>query len=411
MKEYFIPSQIKAAFQSREDTLTGKLSYLTFIDRKGKLKNSCSWTSWGELPDETIENKPVSGFILGDYLIRGIGTKYLSYWIRLSDPRGFDVEISIDNFMYILNHEGLIKETKELTGKFAYGWLGEGKGSMWLLPCCSNDYIDSLEESKKLCSEKLTKNSLIPGAKYLMDNYDKTEVIFIGNFRLMKNFGKSYETVPLFIKQREDLLFYIEIYRLKYIIKEDVLDSERIKEISKIFEETAYSKTFWDNISSGIIQKFIPLENKKFYSESGGSIGIDYWVWIRPNSFAELELGIIEDSGKTLRLGKPLYLTDGSYGSLNKITLKHNIPSLEIKNNSVSILDKIGQRENRYDTYSRGNSISDLYPNCTDTTVTPVKYNCIPGYVTTSGYTSDSLFYLARCDSFDKASRLKIYKL
>ena len=59
---------------------------------------------------------------------------------------------------------------------------------MWLLPCCSNDYIDSLEESKKLCSEKLTKNSLIPGAKYLMDNYDKTEVIFIGNFRLMKKF-------------------------------------------------------------------------------------------------------------------------------------------------------------------------------------------------------------------------------
>lgn len=409
MKDYFIPNQIKAAFQNREDTLTGRLSYLTFIDRKGKLKSSCSWTSWGELPDETIENKPVSGFILGNYLTRGIGTKNLSYWVQLSDPRGFDIEISIKNFMYILNHEGLIKETKELTGKFAYGWLGER--SMWLLPCCSDDYINSLEESRKLCSEKLTKNSLIPGAKYLMDNYDKTEVIFIGNFRLMKNFGKSYETVPLFIKQREDLLFYIETNKLKYIIKEDVLDSERIKEISKTFEETAYSKTFWDNISSDIIQKFISLENKKFYSESGGGIGIDYWVWIRPNSFAELELGIIEDSGKTLRLGKPLYLTDGSYGRLNKITLKHNIPSLEIKNNSVSVLDKIGQRENRSYAYSYGVNITDLYPNCTDTTVTPVKYDCIPGYVTTSGYTSDSLFYLARCDSFDKASRLKIYKL
>lgn len=410
MKNYFIPSQIKAAFQNREDTLTGRLSYLTFIDRKGKLRNSCSWSIWGELPDETIENKPVSGFILGDYLMRGIGTKNLSYWVRLSDPRGFDIEISIDNFMYILNHEGLIKETKELTGKFAYGWLGEK--SMWLLPCCSNNYIDSLEESKKLCSEKLTKNSLIPGAKYLVDDYNKTEVIFIGNFRLMKNFGKSYETVPLFMKQREDLLFYIETNKLKYIIKEDVLDSERIKEISKTFEETAYSKTFWDNIGSGIIQKFIPLENKKFYSESDdGGIGLEYHTWIEPNHFAKLELGIIEDSGKTLRLGKPLYLTDSSNYSLNKITLKHNIPSLEIKNNSVSILDKIGQRENRSDIFCRSNNITVLYPNCTDTTITPVKYNCIPGYVTTSGYTSDSLFYLARCDSFDKASRLKIYKL
>ena len=400
MKNYFIPKQIEAAFKNKE---TGRLSYLTFVDRKGKLRNKTSWTIWGDLPNETIDNIPVSGFILGDYSVRGIGTKNLSYWVRLSDPRGFDVEIPIENFMYILNYEGLIKETKELTGKFAYSWLGER--SLWLLPCCSNDYISSLSESKKLCSEKITKDSLILGAKYLMDNYDETEVTFIGNFKLMKNFGKNYETLPLFIKQREDLLFYIETKNLKYLIKENVLSKEKIKEISNTFEETAYSKTFWDNIGSGIIQKFVPIDNKKFYYESGG-IGLEYYTWIKPNCFADLELGIIEDSGKTLRLGKPLYLTDGSNYTLKKITLKHNIPS-----NSVSILDKIGQRENRYGIYCRSNNITDIYPDCTDTTITPVKYDCIPGYITTSGYTSDSLFYLARCDSFDKASRLKIYKL
>lgn len=38
-----IPDKIKVGFQERSDTYTGKLSYVTYINKKGKLAKEISW--------------------------------------------------------------------------------------------------------------------------------------------------------------------------------------------------------------------------------------------------------------------------------------------------------------------------------------------------------------------------------
>lgn len=41
-----IPDKIKVGFQERGDTYTGKLSYVTYINKKGKLAKEISWEGW-----------------------------------------------------------------------------------------------------------------------------------------------------------------------------------------------------------------------------------------------------------------------------------------------------------------------------------------------------------------------------
>ena len=124
------------------------------------------------IPDD-FENVPTEGFVLNK---RAGG--YKSGWnfrqtkCRVWDPRGFEIEISIENLLYILQ-ECTSTKGKGLEGTFVYAWNGP---ELILLPTCCEDYICSTELQNR--QEKIAVKDLKVGASYKGKEYDY--LIYIG---------------------------------------------------------------------------------------------------------------------------------------------------------------------------------------------------------------------------------------
>ena len=100
-----IPETLKVGFNSRSDTYSGKLAYVTYINKKGDIAKETSWKGWIDknIDIEPYDNKPIEGFVLnrraGGYKS---GWNFRQTYCRVYDPRGFEVEISMENLLYIL---------------------------------------------------------------------------------------------------------------------------------------------------------------------------------------------------------------------------------------------------------------------------------------------------------------------
>jgi hypothetical protein len=155
-----IPKKVNAGFQNRKDTYSNKLAYVIYWDNTGKLRKEVSWQGWRDklIPNMELGNEPTEGFVLNKK-----AGGYASSWntratyARVYDPRGFEIEISIDNLLYILENVTCSKG-KGLESKFVYGWSGT---ELVLLPIDSPDY----KEHKKF-SDQLFNNNFI-GAREL----------------------------------------------------------------------------------------------------------------------------------------------------------------------------------------------------------------------------------------------------
>lgn len=418
--DYFIPSKIEVSFRKRDDAISGKLGYITYYDKRGNLRCKGSWSSWSDkgLVPESFENKPTSGFMLNKHLTRG-GYRFKSEWVRITDPRGFDVEIPVENLIWILDFEGVVKGSKELTGEFVYSWLNGT--SLILLPVDSDFYRESYEETTKTISSGIkNKNDLKVGAKYKQEYYG-TDVIFVGNFKFMKDYGKRFETVPLFCSESNKNVLYTisSLKNLKYIIQEDAISSDEIDDITKRFNQTAYSKNFWDNLS--MISDFYEISDKDRYSDSSKAGGIPYYCWRRSDN---PELGDISRTDKetVLTLGKTVLCKDGYYVHSGKITTSVLKVTIDKENSSVSyeILDRLGICCKKSGSYYYAGAIAidlkNLYPDSRLTAWESIddrfhSYSSIPGYITVDGYSSDSLYLLARCDCFDKPLKLEKFSI
>lgn len=186
--QLFVPNTIKVGYDSRRDTYTGKLAYIIYIDEKGKVRKEASWNSWRDhkLGDDTFENTPTEGFVLnkkvGGY---STGWNHRQSRIRVHDPRGFELEISIENLLYILENT-TSTVGKGLEGEFVYGWDGK---DLLLIPCGSPDYISIKQYNELLRSDlKLTAKTIKVGATYRNDK--EADLIYIGRYDKYEN--RSY---------------------------------------------------------------------------------------------------------------------------------------------------------------------------------------------------------------------------
>lgn len=174
-----IPETLNVGFQNRKDTYTGKLAYVVYTDKTGKLRKEASWTSWCDAKIKKLElkNEPTSGFVLNRD-VGGARDSYSSWNIRIEkvrvyDPRGFEFEIDIPNLLYVLQECSSIKG-KGLEGEFVYSWNGT---QLILLPVTSQEYTNSVSYGK-LQEEKVSQEEMVVGCAYLTKK--KENVIYMG---------------------------------------------------------------------------------------------------------------------------------------------------------------------------------------------------------------------------------------
>ena len=190
----FIPKKINVGFQEREDTYTGKLSYIIYFDEKGKLRKEASWNSWrNENIDNIIfNNVPTEGFVINKH-VGGYssGWNHRNSYIRIYDPRDFEFEINVENLLYILEN-CTSEKGKGLIGQFIYGWDGK---DLVLIPCDSPDYKEIKEYNQIIHENKSIKaKDLIIGATYKTKN--NRDLVYMGKFDYYgyyeKNEGKRF---------------------------------------------------------------------------------------------------------------------------------------------------------------------------------------------------------------------------
>lgn len=181
----FVPKEIKVGYDERSDTYTKKLAYVIYYDEKGVLRKETSWNSWRDnsLGEDNFENIPTEGFVLNKK-----AGGYMSHWnmrqtyVRVYDPRGFEIEITVPNLLYILENTNSIKG-KGLEGEFVYAWDGT---ELILVPTSAPDYKTMIDHSEKMFQGKNLKiKDLIPGATYV--EKDGTKRLFLGRYNKYGN--------------------------------------------------------------------------------------------------------------------------------------------------------------------------------------------------------------------------------
>lgn len=212
----YIPETISVGYQERKDTYTGKLAYVIYTDAKGVLRKANSWNSWrnDNIEPDLFKNEPMSGFILN----RDVGGTRRSYgWnarvekVRVYDPRGFEMEVSIPNLLFILQ-ECTSSKGKGLEGEFVYSWQGP---ELVLLPTSSSEYKECLKFTS-VQAKKVSARELIPGATYLTK--DMGYLVYLGRFQYYTlksdynyrnySFGRSEAVTNYEVVHKKQHIFY-----------------------------------------------------------------------------------------------------------------------------------------------------------------------------------------------------------
>jgi len=171
-----IPKKIKAGFQERSDTYSKRLGFV--IKNDGNKADPKSWTNWidKKMPVEEYDNEPIGGFVLN----RDVGGTHRSYgWdarrekVRVYDPRNFEIEITVDNLLFILQECSSIKG-KGLEGDFVYAWMGS---QIVLIPIDSQEYKNSCDFTI-LQKMNVHKKNLVVGYTYVTKQ--NNQVIYMG---------------------------------------------------------------------------------------------------------------------------------------------------------------------------------------------------------------------------------------
>lgn len=260
VRHFIVPKRLNVGYNKKSNTTNGLLGYVIYYDLKtGELRKEKSQDSWRDksIKSMDFDNVPMKGFLFSSNIVRGGYYRGVVEKIRVFDPRGFDVEISIENLMKIIEHYTI--EKAEINGKLAYTWYGN---ELLLLPIDSSEYKESLDLSLK--SEKnYTIKDLIVGNIYqckksksvfneiYLGRFDvncsitsssvvrDNEIYLVNNHR---NIGKRH----IFLRYDDNR--FIEKYTIanpKMILSESgkLSDEELNNKIMK-FEDSIYTKRF-----------------------------------------------------------------------------------------------------------------------------------------------------------------------
>lgn len=175
MNNIFIPKKIRVGYQDREDTYTGKLAYVIYYDEKDKIKKEASFKGWVQGDVDEKENEPMTGYILNKGVQRYGHFNSSSAKLRIYDPRGFEFEISMSNFIEITKYSNILKQ--EIEQECVLGWEA---GELVLIPTNSELYKQAQEYSNSLFKLKIEKINLEVGKSYKTKT--KNNLLYLGKF-------------------------------------------------------------------------------------------------------------------------------------------------------------------------------------------------------------------------------------
>lgn len=328
-----IPATLKVGFQKRSDTYSGKLAYVTYVRNKDEIAKHTSWENWRDkkIDIETYENVPIEGFVLN----KRVGG-YKSGWnfrqtkCRIYDPRGFEVEITLENLLYILQ-ECTSTKGKGLEGKFVYAWDGK---DMVILPENSEDYVLSTELKKK--QEKISVKDLKIGAAY--KGKESNYLIYIGKlewyfwyyyqesngygFNYTRDFYYKIRSVKLctFIDtEKGEFVSYKNTDKLDYLLDGNSITLDDVETYIENFKTTVAHQTK-NIVSLSLSTKFSTLDEKTIIKRIGSYN--NYFAFKKPDSDRVIYLTArCEWYYNNLTLSQ--YLTSNGWDSIkyyNKIT-------------------------------------------------------------------------------------------
>lgn len=176
---FFVPNKIKVGFQKRENTSDGYLSYVIYYDEKNKLRKERSFLSWcsKEREFEDHSNDVMKGFRLASSIKRTAGHFGESKEkVRMISPLGFEFEVNVENFIYLLEHGDII--SLEYTQECRFVW--DQKGEMFLLPTNSVEYKEAINKMNKK-SNVLKAEELVVGQAYSSKKEKNVVYIYLGD--------------------------------------------------------------------------------------------------------------------------------------------------------------------------------------------------------------------------------------
>lgn len=145
------------------------IPYREYVPNLGKTSNN------PKVKPFEFENVPMEGFVLNKKAGgNNTGWNHRNTYCRVYDPRGFEIEITIPNLLYILENSNSIRG-KGLEGKFVYGWQGT---ELVLIPEQSPEFEEMIGFTK-LQEMNLTKKELIPGGIYISAH--KERLTYLGD--------------------------------------------------------------------------------------------------------------------------------------------------------------------------------------------------------------------------------------
>ncbi|MCK9575757.1 MAG: hypothetical protein M0R51_07335, partial [Clostridia bacterium] len=174
-----IPEKIEVGFNKRQhkhirgvdgeyfDGPSYLLGYATFRD-KGKLRKETSWEGWRDknIAPQVLDNIPREGFYFSEF------DKRSSEWFssgrtmfRISDPYGFDLEITAANLVALVCNSTIIEG--KLVGTCVWAW--EGK-DLALLATNSALYESATESTRKKNAITIKPTDLLNGDEIEMKN-------------------------------------------------------------------------------------------------------------------------------------------------------------------------------------------------------------------------------------------------
>ena len=171
-----IPKILHVGFKNDDS----KLSYVTYEDDKGVMRQAQSFNNWVRGNKVQFDNEPVAGVMLDSGSNSpgwGGWNKRLSI-ARIIDPRGFMFEIRMENLVYLLQTGGY--DGKTGFPELIYSW---DSGKIVLIPTASPEYQDALV-STKAQSKYLKVADIKVGATYRRKSGGS--YTYLGKFPVMK---------------------------------------------------------------------------------------------------------------------------------------------------------------------------------------------------------------------------------